>query len=389
MRKNYLLFSLLLALTASGGANAQSAGSSRGAWGTTWNNPKPSLGSVMIQGQIDKKVLKRLRAAREGAGRTNSASATVGRNTSSRPSANKPRSAPTYSVLNFKPVPDSGVARQTANALAGTAEERASLASIFAAVQTSYEAEVAKEGKSNNVAAALTFFMATASMVYHQTDEPPDAITDALFEVLEEEMSASADIRRMTDLDKQKMHDWLVVSGGFLLAGYADAVQKSDQEQLGNFKTLANEFFKIVFGTGIEKFDLGAAGDAPAVETPVASTDASPVAAAAAVMHAADLVKEFESNEVRANQLYLGKTVHIRGNVNSIEAAPGGTVILTFDRTALTYTNARCFFNRSQGSRVASINANDDITVEGTVKGMGGGALGIKAFLVLENCRLL
>lgn len=43
-------------------------------------------------------------------------------------------------------------------------------------------------------------------------------------------------------------------------------------------------------------------------------------------------------------------------------------------------------FSKSQGSRVAAINANEEATVEGTVRGLGGGWEGAKAFVLLENC---
>ena len=103
-------------------------------------------------------------------------------------------------------------------------------------------------------------------------------------------------------------------------------------------------------------------------------------------MHAATLVKEFESNEVRANHLYVGKRMRIVGTVNSIEIDNDGKIILTFKSSVSTYNNARCYFNKSQSARVASLNANEQATVEGTVRGLGGGWEGAKAFLVLENC---
>jgi hypothetical protein len=103
-------------------------------------------------------------------------------------------------------------------------------------------------------------------------------------------------------------------------------------------------------------------------------------------MHAAALVKEFESNEVRANQLYTGKRVRIFGTVNTIEIDNDGRIVLTFKSSISTYNNVRCYFSKSQGSRVAAINANEQATVEGTVRGLGGGWEGAKAFVLLENC---
>ncbi|MEK6325852.1 MAG: hypothetical protein AABN33_29800 [Acidobacteriota bacterium] len=109
-------------------------------------------------------------------------------------------------------------------------------------------------------------------------------------------------------------------------------------------------------------------------------------AANAAAMHAAALVKEFENNEVRANQVWVGKRVRIYGTVNTIEIGKDGRIVLTFKSSITTYNNARCFFNKSQSSRVAALSAHKEATVEGTVRGLGGGFDNSKAFLILEDC---
>lgn len=103
-------------------------------------------------------------------------------------------------------------------------------------------------------------------------------------------------------------------------------------------------------------------------------------------MHVAALVKEFENNEVRANQAWVGKRVRVFGTVNSIEVGKDGNLILTFKSSVSTYKVGRCFFNKSQSSRVARINAHEEATVEGTVRGLGGGFDNSKAFLLLEDC---
>lgn len=105
-----------------------------------------------------------------------------------------------------------------------------------------------------------------------------------------------------------------------------------------------------------------------------------------ATMHAAALVKEFENNEIRANQVWVGKRVRIYGTVNTIESDRNGQIVLTFKSSVTTYKNARCFFNKSQSSRVAALSAHTEATVEGTVRGLGGGFDNSKAFLLLENC---
>ena len=222
-----------------------------GAWSSTWNNPVSASASVMIQGAINRKMLERSIANQRG--RTGSAGAP-----NSSPAANQQsmRAASSYAMLRFRPVANSGVAKQMADALGNDAQERAGLLAIFQEVKKSYEAEAAKGGKSNNIAAALTFFLASASMAYHQTDAPSDSLTDALVDILQQEMSTAPEFKSMTDLEKQKMHDWLVVSGGFILAGYLDGVKTNDAKELNDYKELANQLVKLVLGTGVEKFNL-------------------------------------------------------------------------------------------------------------------------------------
>jgi len=116
--------------------------------------------------------------------------------------------------------------------------------------------------------------------------------------------------------------------------------------------------------------------------------ESSPPASATSVpaMHAAALVREFEGNELRANQTYVGKRVRITGTVNSIEINKAGQIVLDFKTSVSTYKMARCYFGKSQSSRVSALNAHEQATVEGTVKGLGDGFDNSKAFLVLENC---
>ena len=128
------------------------------------------------------------------------------------------------------------------------------------------------------------------------------------------------------------------------------------------------------------------------VEKAVAETPAQPIVgpvpaeSAAGSMHAAALVREFENNEIRAIPQYVGKRIRIHGIVNIIEINRAGQVVLTFKSSITTSGMARCYFDKSQSSRVGALNANEEATVEGTVKGLGDGFEGSKAYVVLLNC---
>ena len=104
-------------------------------------------------------------------------------------------------------------------------------------------------------------------------------------------------------------------------------------------------------------------------------------------INAGKLVIDFEGNEVRALQMYGGKRIRVNGTVNSIDVQKNGLIVLTFHSPAGGYAQTQCYFNKSQSSRLAQLNGGQQATVEGTVKGIGGG-LGGRGFVVLEDCNV-
>ncbi len=161
-----------------------------------------------------------------------------------------PASRSTGSVT-FRPAANIEVDQALATAFASTPAEKQGLIELFAQVKQAYETEVAKEGKSNNLAAAMTFFIASNVTAYHRTPIPSDAATEELFVSLRDIMSGTPEIAKLTNAEKQQMHDWLVYMGGFVLAGYMDAQQNNNREGLNNFREIASASTKIVLGIDI------------------------------------------------------------------------------------------------------------------------------------------
>lgn len=203
--------------------------------GSTWKGPS----STLINGLLKKKT----------AGGTTSAG---GRRT---PMRAAPAPAPTGSVI-FRPGSSSGVDQALATAFATTPAEKQGLIELFKQVKLGYETEVAKEGKSNNLAAAMTFFIASNIVAYHRTEMPSDEATENLFVSLRDLMSSTPEISKMTNAEKQQMHDWLVYMGGFVLAGYLDAEQNNNREGLDNFRDIAAASTKIVLGVDVGSLKL-------------------------------------------------------------------------------------------------------------------------------------
>lgn len=158
--------------------------------------------------------------------------------------------------MRFTPAGDSDVPRALAEAFGSSAEQRASLVQAFSQIKQGYEAEVAKEGKSNNLAAAMTFFIAANVVTYHQTDMPSEADTDKLFESLQQTLAKIPAFAAMSNADKQQMHDWLVCMGGFSLTNYMDAKQNRDAQGLATIKDFADYSMRLVLGIEAAKVNL-------------------------------------------------------------------------------------------------------------------------------------
>lgn len=186
-------------------------------------------------------------------------------------------------------------------------------------------------------------------------------------------------------VESQKVGGWTAIAGGsqidfegnkayaFLrvLSGYGKVVSVLGILNDGSYLPQLQAF--------VESMDVDKSTATPTDPPTLPSTNT-------ATMHAAALVKEFENNEIHALETYGGKRVRINGTVNSIEIDREGRIVLTFKTSITTYKMARCYFPKSQSSRVGALKAHEPATVEGTVKGLGDGFDNTKAFLVLENC---
>jgi hypothetical protein len=136
----------------------------------------------------------------------------------------------------------------------------------------------------------------------------------------------------------------------------------------------------VAFNTGIEIDKTHVAS----VPRPPRETAVQPTAMA--TMNVNALAKEFQDNEVRANQAWIGKRVRVSGIVNTISIVASGHIEMTFKTSITNYNMARCHFNKSQSAGVATLTAHTEGTVEGTVRGLGGGFDNSKTYFLLDDC---
>jgi hypothetical protein len=353
--------------------------------GGSWNNPVSASIANIINDRIYARLYAKARARRMAG---NSSSAAPGTRGSDLEPPRK-SAAQIAAATRFRSTGTQLVTRELANASGNTPEEKEQMFKLMGAALTAYEAEEHRLGRQHDFALALAVALAVNSSVYQGTPEPEEARLLEIGDVIGELMAEDNVLGGISDRQKQEMYETMVIFTMLVQFGSNEAKQNGDSAGAETYRQLAAKVLTSISGMPPEKIRLDSGATAMAADNqprPPNESVASARAADVTAMHAAALVKEFESNEVRANGLYAGKRVRIHGTVNSIEIDNDGKIVLTFKSSISTYNNARCYFSKSQSSRVAAINANTEATVEGTVRGLGGGFDGAKAFLLLDNC---
>jgi hypothetical protein len=150
---------------------------------------------------------------------------------------------------------DAGIdySSRLADALGTTQAEKSYLKQLFDATESSFEQQVAAEGGTNNVAAALTFFIAANVTVYHDDPEPSDAATEKLWKAMNSVFDETDQYRALTDRDKQEMYETLIAFGGLSLAGYTVAKTSNDAALLSTYRQLAGVLIQLVLKTSPDK----------------------------------------------------------------------------------------------------------------------------------------
>jgi hypothetical protein len=373
-------FLILLALVSFAPALAQHG--SGESLGGTFNTPAGATITKTITDRIAQRNRERKLAARRSGA---SSSAPTSSSNSAQPVAKLNET----SVL-FRPTGTQLKTREIADVIdAGNPETFKLLTTLL----EEFDKGARAAGHPNDLALAMSFFLATNASIYHDAGEPTDPQMVELRDTIAEALVESNALSSMSDRKKQEMYEALVLFTGLALVSYQEGKRDGNAETVKVSQKLAGQNLLAVMGISPDKITFTAQGlnietePAAAIATaPQSSPEpTSPQSAPSATVNAGKLVIDFEGNEVRANQMYGGKRIRVNGTVNSIEVLKDGRITLTFHSPAMGYAQTRCYFNKSQSSRLAELKGGQEAIVEGTVRGIGGG-MGGKGFVELENC---
>ena len=376
-RSSSYCFLLTLVLTSCGPVVAQYSDR----LGGNWNNPASATITNIVMDRLDRRRLEKRLGAKHSEPRATAA-------------AHDTAASLSDAAVRFRSTGTQLKTREIANLFAVPPDPNNE--TVFTLLKTllqEFDKGARAAGKPNDLALALSFFFATNASIYHDAGQPSDPQMVELRDTIAEALIEGNALNGVTDKQKQEMYETLVLYAGFALATYQEGKQLNSAETLKVSQQLAGLNLEAVTGISPDKINFTDQGlsierepvTATAMPMPSSTEPTNSQNAPPATINAGKLVMEFEGNEVRANQMYGGKRIRVNGTVNSIDVLKDGRITLTFHSPAAGYAHTRCYFNKSQSSRLAELAGGQEAIVEGTVRGIEGG-LGGKGFVEMENC---
>lgn len=171
----------------------------------------------------------------------------------SRPAPMLQASPSVSNPLIFRPTGSSDYTLYLADTIGTNETEKKYLSELFEATRKAFEKEVAAKGRSNDLSAAFTFFIATTVTVYNDAPEPSDAAVDKLWDGMSTTLGGMPEASKLSDIEKQQMYETLVSLSGLALAGYAESKNSGNAETLLLYRALAGAMIQSVLKTDPSK----------------------------------------------------------------------------------------------------------------------------------------
>jgi hypothetical protein len=232
---------ILLALVSCAPALAQHASDSLGG---TFDNP---AGATITKTAMDR-IAQRNRERRLAARRSGASS------TARRPSD----SAPPVAKLNessvlFRPTGTQLKTREIANLIdAGNPQ----VFKLLTVLLEEFDKGARAAGHPNDLALALSFFLATNASIYHDAGQPADPPMVELRDTIAEALVEGNALNGVTDRKKQEMYETLVILTGFALATYQEGKQGGNADTVKVSRQLAGQNLLALIGISPDKINF-------------------------------------------------------------------------------------------------------------------------------------
>ncbi len=161
-------------------------------------------------------------------------------------SVSRPKTNASKSLSFFTPAASADNFKIIADTVGQDAEQKALFKQLFAETKKGFDAEMTQQGRKNNLAAAMTFFIATTVTVYNDDPEPSEEAAENLFQALTAMYDETPGMANVPNKDKQFLHDAFVAFSAMPLAFYIEAKEKNDEEMLKLAKIVAGALLRDI-----------------------------------------------------------------------------------------------------------------------------------------------
>ncbi len=216
-------------------------------WGTDWNNPTSSLLQTMSMNKIFADSMKK---SFEQKGKTIDQGA-LPRQKKLTPYQQK--------SVTFSPITDMIMPKHLAEMMGETPKDRKELQKAFIQFLSVFNQQATEDKDENNVARAVTFFIACNYIVATGTEFEEEQLNliekDINAYLAENEYFCAFDNHR-----KQELYEVMVILGTLAAAGYHDGEENGREEQMERFRCLARNSLEALLGVSVERLKLTKTG---------------------------------------------------------------------------------------------------------------------------------
>ncbi|MGZ4873365.1 MAG: DUF6683 family protein [Candidatus Angelobacter sp.] len=246
---------LLQFVLASVAARAQYMGS----FGVPYNNPVSASisNSVWSNWIVYQTQQKKAQGSAAGASTVSTAAPAPSARESQ---AAQKRAKAVEAALQFHPTGTRLLAPKLVDELGKTQAQKDQVSAILTVLFQEFDKQAVKLGKPNDLAFALSYFMAQNATVYRGKPDPKDEQFLELRETIVTAMGQNEAFAKMTDRQKQEMHEMLVSYTGLVYLTYQDAKKRGDLETAKTMRELAGLNLKAITHIEPERIDFTAEG---------------------------------------------------------------------------------------------------------------------------------
>lgn len=247
-------------------AFAQQWNSNAGGWNTGYGTVYGSFGMAMatqniyntMQLQMQKSMMRSAMIKKFGLAAVEKAEREAANGKKSSAPEGLTVSAPPPAPKNsgvFKPG-KSTTAKQLADAIGSTPEEKAAVATLVEATKQAFESQPETQQYKNNVAGALAFFIISNLVIATESPEPNAETAQALFQAISLSLDATPELAKASSKDKQQLYELLIGFTGLPLAIYTEGKERNDVAQMKQAKELAAQLLQLVLKVDAKNIKL-------------------------------------------------------------------------------------------------------------------------------------